>query len=85
MPDHYSKWKLNKSEQKKVDDEEKQLVSQLLGAGKTQKEAQDQASAAKDLQVKALEIQIVLLHVVTNHGTNDKLNYDTFVLHSCRH
>lgn len=54
MPDHYSKWKLNKSEQKKVDEEEKALIAQLVGAGKTQQEAEGQASQAKDAQVKAL-------------------------------
>ena len=52
--DHYSKWKLNKSEQKKVDDDEKDLIKQLIGAGKTKQEAEDQASKAKDLQTKAL-------------------------------
>lgn len=54
MPDHYSKWKLNKAEQKKVDDDERSLIAQLVEAGKTQKEAEKQATKEKDVQVKAL-------------------------------
>ena len=59
MPDHYSKWKLNKSEQKQVDEEEKALIAQLVGAGKTQQEAESQASQAKDAQVKALRGDLI--------------------------
>ena len=54
--EHYSKWKLNKTEQKQADDDEKALVSQLLAAGKDQKEAKEEAAKAKDLQVKALGV-----------------------------
>jgi len=58
MRDHYSKWKLNKSEQKQVDDEEKALVAQLVGAGKTKKEAEESAAQAKEAQVKALGMEL---------------------------
>lgn len=65
MPgDHYSKWKLNKSEQKKVDDDEKDLIKQLIGAGKTKQEAEDQASKAKDLQTKALWAELELFYLM---------------------
>lgn len=58
MPDHYSKWKLNRSEQKKVDDDEKALISQLIQAGKQKPEAEEQASQAKDAQVKAIGMDL---------------------------
>ena len=61
MPEHYRKWKLNKSEQKKVDDEEQALVVQLIRAGKTKNEAQQQAAQAKEVQVKALGMELNLI------------------------
>ena len=42
-----------------MDEEEKALIAQLAGAGKTQQEAESQASQAKDAQVKALRGDLI--------------------------
>ena len=47
-----------------MDDDEKDLIKQLIGAGKTKQEAEDQASKAKDLQTKALWAELELFYLM---------------------
>ena len=56
MPDHYTKWKLNKSEQAKVDKDYKALLQQLEDAGETSEGAESKAAAQRDAQVKARSV-----------------------------
>ena len=44
-----------------MDDEEQALVAQLIRAGKTKNEAQQQAVQAKEVQVKALGMELNLI------------------------
>ncbi|CAJ1384953.1 unnamed protein product [Effrenium voratum] len=46
MPEHFSKWKLNKAEQKSVEEEEKRIYAERKTAGDSDEDAQKAASEA---------------------------------------
>ena len=46
MPEHFSKWKLNKAEQKSVEEEEKRVYAERKTAGDSDEDAQKAASEA---------------------------------------
>ncbi|CAJ1372633.1 unnamed protein product [Effrenium voratum] len=55
MPEHFSKWKLNKAEQKSVEEEEKRVYAERKTAGDSDEDAQKAASEAAATKSKALK------------------------------
>ena len=54
MPEHFSKWKLNKAEQKSVEEEEKRVYAERKTAGDSDEDAQKAASEAAATKSKEL-------------------------------
>ncbi|CAK9095021.1 unnamed protein product [Durusdinium trenchii] len=69
MPDHWTKWKLNKKEEKEVEEHEKTVYDGSIAMGNTVEDAQKAAREAKLAKTKAMKEQKMARAAAKKSGT----------------